>query len=145
MSILYCFRGFHWNSRKENSHCVIGGAAVRNVKQRTWHSDKNPIYNSNFMHFPQTNKQANTEKINFAKGRVVLSKRMNFRKSFKRGGVISNPKIYIADFGLLNRAFWAWKWYKRVISGYVFQPITMLNCCTTCISWEIGSYNTFML
>ena len=23
-----------------------------------------------------------------------------------------------------------------------FQPITMLNCCTTCISWEIGSYNT---
>ena len=23
-----------------------------------------------------------------------------------------------------------------------FQPITTLNCCTTCISWEIGSYNT---
>ena len=23
-----------------------------------------------------------------------------------------------------------------------FQPITMLNCCTTCISWEIGSCNT---
>ena len=23
-----------------------------------------------------------------------------------------------------------------------FQLITMLNCCTTCISWEIGSYNT---
>ena len=34
------------------------------------------------------------------------------------------------------------KWYKRVFSGYVFQPITILNCCTTCISWEIGSYNT---
>ena len=32
-------------------------------------------------------------------------KRMNFRKSSKRGGVISNPKIYIADFGLLNGAF----------------------------------------
>ena len=24
-----------------------------------------------------------------------------------------------------------------VFSGYVFQPISMLNCCTTCISWEI--------
>ena len=23
-----------------------------------------------------------------------------------------------------------------------FQPITTLNCCTTCISWEIGAYNT---
>ena len=23
-----------------------------------------------------------------------------------------------------------------------FQPTTMLHCCTTCISWEIGSYNT---
>ena len=60
-------------------------------------------------------------------------------------GVISNPKIYIAKFGPLNRAFSTWKWYKRVFSGYVFQPITMLNCCTTCISWEIGSYNTSML
>ena len=57
------------------------------------------------MHFPQTNKQANTEKINFAKGRVVLSKRMNFRKSSKRGGVISNPKIYIADFCHYKRFF----------------------------------------
>ena len=46
-------------------------------------------------------------------------KRMFFRKSSKgRGGVISNPKIYFADFGLLNRAFWAWKWYKRVIWGF---------------------------
>ena len=29
--------------------------------------------------------------------------------------------------------------------GYVFNQFngnTMLNCCTTCISWEIGSYNT---
>ena len=79
-------------------------------------------------------------------GTTGNSKTDVFSEKFQKGGgVISNPKIYIADFGLLNRAFWAWKCYKRVISGYVFQPITMLNCCTTCISWEIGSYNTFML
>ena len=41
-----------------------------------------------------------------AKGRMEIPKRMFFRKSSKRGGgVISNPKIYIADFGPLNRAF----------------------------------------
>ena len=34
---------------------------------------------------------------------------------------------------------------QRVFLGYVFNQFnrnTMLNCCTTCISWEIGSYNT---
>ena len=55
--------------------------------------------------------------------------------------VISNRKKYIVKFGPSNRTFSAWKWYKRVFSGYVFQPITMLNCCTTCISWEKWSYN----
>ena len=33
----------------------------------------------------------------------------------------------------------------QVFLGYVFNQFngnTMLNCCTTCISWEIGSYNT---
>ena len=53
----------------------------------------------------------------------------------------SPNKIYIAKFGPLNWAFSAWKWYERVFSGYVFQPITMLNCCTTCMSWEKGSYD----
>ena len=39
------------------------------------------------------------------KGRLPLPKRMNFRKSSKRGGgVIFNPKIYIAKFGPLSRA-----------------------------------------
>ena len=36
------------------------------------------------------------------KGRAASPKRMNFWKSSKRGGeggVISNPKIYVADFG----------------------------------------------
>ena len=30
----------------------------------------------------------------------------------KGRGVISNPKNYVADFGPLNRAFWAWNGYK---------------------------------
>ena len=38
-------------------------------------------------------------------------------------GVIFNPKIYVADFGPLNRAFSAWKWYKRAFSGYVFNQL----------------------
>ena len=38
------------------------------------------------------------------KGRTAPPKRMNFRKNSK-GGIISNPNIYIADFGPLNRAF----------------------------------------
>ena len=37
------------------------------------------------------------------KGRVRLTDLMNFRKSSERGGVIFNPKIYIAKFGPLNR------------------------------------------
>ena len=39
-----------------------------------------------------------------AKGRVALPDWMNFRKSSRGGGVIFNPKIYIADFGPLKRA-----------------------------------------
>ena len=38
-------------------------------------------------------------------GRMVLQKRMNFRKNSKRGDVIFNPKIYIADFGDFEQFF----------------------------------------
>ena len=34
------------------------------------------------------------------------------------------------------------KMIQRGLFRVCFQPITMLNICTTCISWEIGSYNT---
>ena len=34
------------------------------------------------------------------------------------------------------------KMIQKVFFRVCFQPITTLNCCTTCISWEIGSYNT---
>ena len=34
------------------------------------------------------------------------------------------------------------KMIQKGLLRVCFQPITMLNCCTTCISWEIGSYNT---
>ena len=34
------------------------------------------------------------------------------------------------------------KMIQRGLFRVCFHPITMLNCCTICISWEIGSYNT---
>ena len=40
-----------------------------------------------------------------------------FRELPKGGGVIFDPTIYIADFVTLNRAFWEWNWYKRIMSG----------------------------
>ena len=43
-----------------------------------------------------------------------------------RGGVIYNPKIYVAYFWTLNGAFWALNWYKRVIS--VFRVCFFNNC-----------------
>ena len=51
-----------------------------------------------------------TEKVksdaSSTKGRVTLPKRMNFQKNSKRGGgIIFNPKIYVADFGPFNRGF----------------------------------------
>ena len=68
------------------------------------------------------------------KGRMASPKRMNFRKS-SRGGVISNPKTYVADFGPLDRAFSAWKGYKRVFSGYVFNQ---LSCWTVVLHASHG-------
>ena len=52
-----------------------------------------------------------------------------FRKSAKGGEVIFDPKIYIADFGNLNRAFWSWNWYKIVISEfrYVFKALVVIS------------------
>ena len=41
-------------------------------------------------------------------GKPFHSKTDEFSEKFRRGGgVISNPKIYVAKFGLLNRAFLA--------------------------------------
>ena len=58
-------------------------------------------------------------------GKTNASKTDEFSEKFQTGGgggvVISNPNIYVAKFGLLNRAFLAWKWFKKVFSGYVFQ------------------------
>ena len=55
------------------------------------------------------------------KGRILLPKRMNFWKSAKGGGggVIFNPKIYIAYFGNFKQGFLSMKLIKRrVISGF---------------------------
>ena len=47
--------------------------------------------------------------------------------------------LQILDF---KWGFFCMKMIQKVFFRVFFQPITTLNCCTTCISWEIGSYNT---
>ena len=71
-----------------------------------------------------THSMESSSSLSSSLGKPPLTKTDEFSEKFHRG-----PK-----FGPLNRAFSSWKWYKGVILGYVFQPITMLNCCTTCIS-----------
>ena len=71
----------------------------------------------------------------FLFGTFNPTKMDEFSEKFQGGGVISNPNIYIAKFGPLNRAFSAWKWYKRVFSGYVFST----NCHMTASQYK-GKY-----
>ena len=47
------------------------------------------------------------------KGRVRLPNQMNFWKRAKGGGVIFNPKIYIADFGNVKQAFLSMKLIQK--------------------------------
>ena len=58
-----------------------------------------------------------------SKGKTAVPNQINFRKSSKGGGVIFNPKIYVADFGNFKQGFLSMKMIKRrVISGFrVFQ------------------------
>ena len=41
-----------------------------------------------------------------------------FRYIGKGGGSFSIEKFMFQILGTLNRALWAWNWYKRVISGF---------------------------
>ena len=64
-----------------------------------------------------------------AQGMVRLPNRMNFWKSSKGGGggIIFNPKIYVADFGNFKQGFLSIKLIKRrVISG--FRVCFFNNC-----------------
>ena len=62
---------------------------------------------------------------------TFLKARRTTRKCFLSScqdicGVIFNPKIYFADFGNFKQGFWAWNWFKRVISG--FRVCFFNNC-----------------
>ena len=53
---------------------------------------------------------------------LAFPKRMNFRKrgvGWVGGWVIFNPKTYVADFGPLNRAFWAW--HQKTFTTWFFR------------------------
>ena len=70
--------------------------------------------------------------------RVLLQNRMIFWKSSKGGGVIFNPKIYVADFGNFKQGFLSMKLIKRgVSSGYVFSTIVLI---LTDINWYYLAY-----
>ena len=47
-------------------------------------------------------------------GRVTLPKGWIFGKVPKGGGVIFNTKDYVADFGPLDSAFWAWNFWNAI-------------------------------
>ena len=50
---------------------------------------------------------------------MAAPNRMNFRKSSKGGGgSFSIQKFMLQILGTINKAFWAWNWYKRVVSGF---------------------------
>ena len=63
-----------------------------------------------------------------SKGRIPLPNRMNFLNSAKGGGgVIFNPRIYIADFGNFKQGFLSVKLIKRrIILG--FRVCFFNNC-----------------
>ena len=67
---------------------------------------------------------------------------MNFRKSSKKGGGSFSIQKFILQILDLKYGFFSMKMIQKGLFRVCFQPITTLNCCTTCISWEIGSYNT---
>ena len=64
-----------------------------------------------------------TNLMSGSKGRVTVPKRMNFQKSSEGGGVISNPKINIAEFGPLNMTFLHENDTKGSFQGMFFSII----------------------
>ena len=77
------------------------------------------------------------------KGWVRLTDRMNFRKSSERGGRghFQSKNLY-CKIWTFKQGFLTMKLIQKGLLRICFHPITMLNIWTTCISWEIGSYNT---
>ena len=69
-----------------------------------------------------------TLKLKNILGKGPAIKSDNFLEKFQRRGGGSFPiqKFMLQILGTLNRAFWAWNWYKRVISG--FRVCFFNNC-----------------
>ena len=58
-----------------------------------------------------------------------------------RGGHFQSKNLY-CKIWTFKKGFFSMKMIQKGLFRVCFHPITMLNICTTCISWEIGSYNT---
>ena len=70
------------------------------------------------------------------KGRVRLPNQMNFWKSAKGGGVIFNPKLYIADFGKFKQGFLSMKLIQK--SNFRVQSFQRLHCITIVLHLSLG-------
>ena len=64
-------------------------------------------------------------KVDTTKGRDPLPNQMIFWKSCK-GGVIFNPKIYVADYGNFEQDFWIMKLIQK--SNFRVQGMLFNNC-----------------
>ena len=76
-----------------------------------------------------------------AKGRIAAPNRMNFGKVL-RGGVIFNPKIFVADLGNLKQGFLSMKLIQN--SNFRVQGMFFNNCIVLHLSLEI-MYMHFIL
>ena len=73
------------------------------------------------------------------KGCPTFPNRMNFRKSSeRRGGHFQSKNLY-CKIWTFKQGFLTMKMIQKNLFRVCFHPITMLNICATCISWEIGS------
>ena len=57
---------------------------------------------------------------NVQKGRISLSNRMNFWKRARGGGVIFDPKIYVADFENFKQGFFFFFCFANQLKEYWF-------------------------
>ena len=73
---------------------------------------------------------------NLGTGRATKSD--EFSEKFQKGGgwSFSIQKFMLQILGTLNRAFWAWNWYKRIISG-LFADVF-----STIVFWTIETRYT---
>ena len=70
-----------------------------------------------------------------------ISKTDEFSEKLRKGREVIFKNFY-CKIWTFKQGCYSMKLIQKGLFRVCFQPITMLNICTTCNSWEIGSYNT---